>query len=63
MQHDWVGNMMPWELCKRLKLDQSDRWHMYNSESVLENKTQKILWDFEIQTDHQIPTRRPDSVD
>ena len=25
---------------------------MHNSKSVLENKTHKLLWDFEIQTDH-----------
>ena len=31
-------------------------------ESVLENEMQKILWDFEIQTDHLIPARRPDLV-
>ena len=28
--------------------------------SVLENETHKILWDFEIETDHLIPARRPD---
>ena len=28
-------------------------------ESVLENAAHKILWDFEIQTDHQIPVKRP----
>ena len=27
---------------------------------VLENDTHKILWDFNIQTDHLIPARRPD---
>ena len=30
-------------------------------ESVLENKTHKILWDFETQTDYQILTRKPSS--
>ena len=30
--------------------------------SVLENETQKLLWDFEIQTDHLISARRPDPV-
>ena len=33
---------------------------MNNPESVLENETHKILWDFEIQTDHLISARRPD---
>ena len=35
---------------------------MYNLESVLENKTHKLLWDFEIQMDHLISARRPDLV-
>ena len=35
---------------------------MHKPESVLENETHKILWDFEIQTDHLIPARRPDLV-
>ena len=30
---------------------------MHNQESVLENETQEILWDFKIQTDHQIQAR------
>ena len=35
---------------------------MHKPESVLENETFKILWDFEIQTDHLIPTRKSDLV-
>ena len=35
---------------------------MHNPESVLENETYKILWGFEIQTDHLISARRPDQV-
>ena len=35
---------------------------MHNPESVLENETHKLLWDFEIQTDHQISARQPDLV-
>ena len=31
--------------------------------SVLENEKHKILWDFKIQTDHLIPTRRLDLVE
>ena len=33
---------------------------MHNPASVLENDTHKLLWDFDIQTDHQISARRPD---
>ena len=32
---------------------------MHNPESVLENDKNELLWDFDIQTDHLISTRRP----
>ena len=35
---------------------------MHNQESVLENKTYKILCDFKIQSDHLIPARKEDHV-
>ena len=35
---------------------------MHNPESVIENKMNKFLWDFEIQTDYLISARRPDLV-
>ena len=33
---------------------------MHNPAPVLENATYKFLWDFNIQTNHLIPARRPD---
>ena len=47
------------ELCKKLKFDHVNKWHMHNLEFVLENETHKLLWDFVIQTDRLISTRRP----
>ena len=35
---------------------------MRDPESVLENETHKLLWDFEIKTDHLILARRPGLV-
>ena len=35
---------------------------MHQPKSVLENEMHKILWDFEIQTDHRIPARRSERV-
>ena len=35
---------------------------MHIPKPVLENETHNILWDFEVQTDHLIPARRPDLV-
>ena len=35
---------------------------MHNPAPVLENATHKLLWDFNIQTDHLIPARIPDLI-
>ena len=35
---------------------------MHNPAAVLENGTHKLLWDFDIQTDHLISARRPDLI-
>ena len=35
---------------------------MHNPALVLENDTHKLLWDFNIQTDHLILARRPDLI-
>ena len=35
---------------------------MHKPENVLENETHKIIWGFEIITDHPIPAGRPDLV-
>ena len=36
------------------------KWYMHKPEFVLENEMHKILWNFEIQTDHLIQDRRSD---
>ena len=35
---------------------------MHNPVPVLENDTHKLLWDFDIHTDHLISARRPDLI-
>ena len=57
---DWVGKVIHWEMCKKFKSDHMNKWYMHNPASVLENNTHKLLWDFDIQTDHLISARRPD---
>ena len=52
-RHDWVG---------KVKFDHTNKWYIHNPTSILENDTHKLLWDFEIQTDHLISTRRPDLI-
>ena len=61
-RHDWVGKLIHWEMCKKSKFDHINKWYMHNPAPVLENDTHKLLWDFNIQTDHLIPARRPDLI-
>ena len=37
-----------------------NKCYMHNPESVMENEMHKLIWDFEIQTDHLISARQPD---
>ena len=60
--HDWVGKVIHWEMCKKFKFDHTNKWYMHNPVPVLESDTHKLLWDFNIQTDHLIPARRPDLI-
>ena len=53
---DWTRKLIQWEFCQELKFDYT-KWSMHKPKSVLENETHKILWGFEIKTDHLISTR------
>ena len=61
-RHDWVGKVIHWELCKKLKFDHANKWCMLNSGCILDNETQKLLWGFEMQSDHLMLLRRPNIV-
>ena len=37
-RHNWVGKVIRWVLCKRLKFDDTDKWYMHELEFVLEMK-------------------------
>ncbi len=49
-------------IIKKFKFDHTNKWYMHNPAPVLENDSHKLLWDFDIQTDHLIPARRPDLI-
>ena len=61
-RHNWVGKVIHWEMCKKFKFDHTKKWYMHNPAPVLENDTYKLLWDFNIQTDHLILARIPDLI-
>ena len=50
------------ELCQKFGLVGKVKWYNHKPTSVVENARVKILWDFNIQTDHVIQHRRPDIV-
>ena len=54
--------MIHWEMCKKFKFDHTNKWYMHNPASVHESDSLHLLWDFDIQTDHIISTRRPDLI-
>ena len=53
-KRDWVGKVINWKMCKKCKINHTNKWYMHNQASVLENDIHKVLWDFDIQTDHLI---------
>ena len=57
-RHDWVGKVIHWELCKKVKFDHSNKWYMHNPESVREKETHKLLRG----SKRQITTRRAEPV-
>ena len=59
-RHNWISKVIHWEMCKKFRFDHINKWHMHNPALVLENDTHKLIWDFDIQTDHLISARRPD---
>ena len=61
-RYDWVGKVIHWEMCKKFKFDHANKWYMHNPAPARENDTHKLLWDFDIQTDHLISARRPDLI-
>ena len=53
-RHNGVGKVIHWEMCKKFKFDHTNKWYMHNPAPVVENDTHKLLWDFNVQTDHLI---------
>ena len=51
-RHDWVGKVIHWEMCKKSEFDHTNKWYMPSRETILENNTHKIPWDFDIHTGH-----------
>ena len=53
-RHANLGKIVHWKLGRKCNFEAVDNWYEHEPESVLENEDYKILWDFNIQTDHVI---------
>ena len=51
-----------WNVCLLCGFPCSDQWWCHQLEAVLDNFDHKLLYDFNIFTDHRITARRPDLV-
>ena len=60
-RHDNVGKLLFINLAKKFELlTKQEQWYSYEPPPVLENEHTKLLWNFYIQTDHQIAHNKPD---
>ena len=64
MRLDMAGQerISKWELCKKFEFDYTNKWYMHNPATVLENETDKLLRDFDLQMDHLISARWTDHI-
>ena len=56
------GGGNPLAFFKTFTFDHMKKWYMNNTASALEIVTHKLLWDFDIQTDHIFSVRRSDII-
>ena len=49
-------------MCRKNGIEVKPKWYEHQPEAVQENERYKILWDFNIQTEHVIEARRPDMI-
>ena len=61
-RHYWVDKVIHWEMCKKFEFDHRSKWYMHNPAYVRENDKHKLLWNFDIHTDHLISARRQDLI-
>ena len=61
-RHDIITRIVCLKLCQKFGLVGEVKWYNHKPASVVENDRVKILWDFNIQTDHVIQHRGPDIV-
>ena len=59
-QHDRVGVIVHWVICKRYRFSNAAKWYEDMPEEVLEKNNAKVLWDFSVPTNHKLEHSKPD---
>ncbi|XP_067126490.1 uncharacterized protein [Centruroides vittatus] len=59
-RHNYVAQMIHWNLCHNYHIPVGKNWWDHKPEKVVENECAKILWDFRIQTDKVLEHNTPD---
>ena len=62
LRHDNVARYIHWCLCGKHSFERVSNWWKHCPDSVIENDSVEILWDFNIFVDHFISARKPDIV-
>ena len=58
-RNDNVAKKVHWDICKKNRLEHSEKWYEHIPEGAVENKEIKVLWDINIQCNNLIEVRRP----
>ena len=61
-RHDSVAKIIHWALSRQFDLAVPTHYWNHVQQSVSENSRVKLLWDFNVYTDHVLSARRPDVV-
>ena len=61
-RHDNVAKKVHWDICKKNRLEHSEKWYEHAPKGAVENEGIKVLWDINIQLDNMIEARRPDLI-
>ena len=59
-RHEIIAKKVHWDICKKNRLEHSEKSYEHAPEGAVENEEIKVLWDIYIQFDNLIEARRPD---
>ena len=63
-RRDNVTKNVHWDICKKNRLEHSEKWYEHAPEGAVENEESRVLWDINIQCECEnlIEARRPDLI-